>query len=353
MKPRFRQLGRVAALVLCAQAARAQIVRDLAVSPYVKDYKVDFAIPDAPAFKLLDVDESAILRPQTVRDISAAFDAFRGQSGSFVVPKQIGVEFSPALIVGSRYLKVSDYATQRFLYATRLSAATSRDTLNRGQLAAGIRFSMKDEQDLRAKGADGTDTAVTRMTKAMLTVYSAARNHSGPPPAPIVLNDDEKKLLEALSDSIKSYWADHYWNANSVEIAFAGRASAADSVGHDPKFDAFGAWGTYANGIGGWGQFLLGAKVGTARDSTGKFHPSNTLAARLYVGSNALKAFVELQNAIDSKTDAQWLGNGGVELKLASIGWITTSAGVASTPSGDKPHLISSFKFKTGIPGLP
>ena len=112
------QLWRAAALIVVAHTARAQIVRDLSVSPFVKDYKVDFAIPDAPAFKLLEVDESAILRPQTVRDVAAAFDAFRGQSGTFVVPKQIGVEFSPALIAGSRYLKVSDYATQRFLYAT-------------------------------------------------------------------------------------------------------------------------------------------------------------------------------------------------------------------------------------------
>jgi hypothetical protein len=351
MIPRLSQLRRAAALIIVAHAARAQVAA--LPGELVKNYKLDFAIPDAPAFKLLEVDESAILRPQTVRDISAAFDAFRGQNGSFVVPKQIGVEFSPALLIGNRYLKLSDYQTQRFLYATRLSAATSRDSLNRGQLATGIRFSMKDEQDLRARGAEGTDTLLTRLTKSMADVYSKARDHSGRPPAPIVTNSDEDKILEALRDTVKAYWTDHYWNANSLEIAFAGRASTTDSLGHDPKFDSFGAWGTYANGIGGWGQLLIGAKMGTARDSSGKFHASNTLALRLYLGSNVLKAFVEFQNAIDSKTEAQFLGNSGVELKLSSFGWVNASAGVASTPNGDKPHLISSFKFKTGIPGLP
>lgn len=342
----------LAALLVAAlsAAAGAQIVRATGLSPFVKDYRIDFAIPDAPAFKLLDVDQSAILRPQTPRDLALAFDGFRGANGTFVVPKQFGVEFSPGLFIGSGALTLGDYQARRALYATRFSAATNRDSLGRGQLAIGARFSIVDEQDIRARGGGGSDPEVTRLTAEVLDVYVGARKRVGPA-APIVLTDDEKGAVAALSDSIRHYWAEQYWNASSFEVALGGRTQTADSLGHDPKVDELAAWITYANGLRGWGQLLVGGKLGSARDSSGAFTASNALAVRLYIGSNALKAFAEAQQAISSKTDAQWLVNSGVELRVPSLGWIDASAGYAANPSGGKPRVISSFKFKTGVPG--
>ena len=337
-------------LALGPSIGHAQIVRDSGLSPFAKDYKVDFAIPDAPAFKLLQVDESAILRPQTVRDLTLAVDGFRGNNNAFVVPKQFGIEVSPGLLIGAAQLKLSDYNAKKFLYATRFSGATGRDSLNRGQIAAGVRFSLVDEEDMRSKGANGTDTAVTRLTERMRDIYVTARLRTRPP-APFVLTEDEKNALNALADSIKGYWADHYWNARSVEFAFAGRALTTDTLGHNPKMDEIAGWITYANGLRGWGQFLFGAKVGSARESTGSFHASNTLAARLYIGSNALKTFVEGQEASSSTTQAKWLVNSGVEIKIPGVGWINASAGYASAVNGGEPRVISSFKFKTGVPG--
>jgi hypothetical protein len=348
--PCVRSISLAMMLTVGVRAANAQIVKAEGLSPFVKDYQVDFAVPDAPAFKLLQVDESAILRPQNVRDLTLALAGFRGNNNAFVVPKQLGVEASPGLLIGAGHLKVTDYDAQRFLYAMRFSGAASRDSLNRGQLAAGVRFSLKDEQDLRKLGAAGSDTAVTRLTGRMRDIYVAARIRIGPPPAPLVLTADEQNAIKALSDSIKSYWADHYWNATSVEVAFAARARAIDSLGHDPKMDEVAGWFTYANGLQGWGQLLVGLKVGTARDSAGSFRPSNTLAARFYVGSNAVKGFIEGQQAVSSKTDAQWLFNSGVELRLPNIGWINASAGYSSAVGNAKPRLVSSFKFKAGVP---
>lgn len=339
------------ALALTAPSAAAQIVRATGVSPFVRDYRIDFAIPDAPAFKLLQTDESAILRPQTVRELSFALDGFRGRNNTFVVPKQFAVEFSPGLLIGGRLLRITDYALRKYLYSTRLSGATARDSLNRALLAAAVRLTLVDEQDLRRRGADGTDTAVTRLTARMLEVYQVARDRVGPRVA-IALNDADREHLAALSDSVKQYWADAYWNANSLELAFGGRARTADSLGRDPTMDEVSGWATYANGLRGWGQVLLGAKVGAVRDSVGDFHSSNTLAVRLYIGSNDLKAFVEGQQAVASKSDAQWLLNSGVEVRLPTVGWVNASAGYATPPSGGKGRIISSFKFKTGVPGL-
>ncbi|HEV7389295.1 MAG TPA: hypothetical protein VGN73_11850 [Gemmatimonadaceae bacterium] len=348
----LRRITAATSLALAAPIAQAQIVRESGLSPFVKDYKIDFAIPDAPAFKLLQVDESAILRPQTVRDLTLAVDGFRGDNNAFVVPKQFAVEVSPGLLIGTGQLKLNDYNAKKFLYATRFSGATGRDSLDRGELAFGVRFSLVDEEDMRSKGAGGTDTAVTGMTKRILDIYDVARDRSGRPPAPIKLNEDEKNAINALRDSVKEYWADHYWNATSVELALAGRALTADTLGHDPKMDEIAGWITYANGLRGWGQLLFGAKVGTARESTGSFHSSNTLAARLYIGSNALKTFVEGQQAFSSTTEPKWLVNSGVEVRLPGVGWINASAGYASPVNGGDPRVISSFKFKTGVPGM-
>lgn len=331
-------------------AADAQIVRAGGLSPFVKDYKIDFAIPDAPAFKLLDVDQSAILRPQTVRDLAVALDGFRGNGNAFVVPKQFGVELSPGLLIGSGRLQLTDYAARKYLYATRLSGATSRDTANRGQLAGGIRFSIVDEQDIRSKGGGGTDPVVTAFTESIRDVYAAARRRAGPPPAPIILTDGERDQVEAVSDSIKQYWAEKYWNASSLELALGTRVTSRDSLGHDPKVDEAAGWMTYANGLQGWGQLLVGARLGAARDTGGTFRAANTLAARLYVGSNALKAFVEGQQALVSNTTAQWLLNSGVEVQLPSVGWLDASAGYASPPSGGKGRVISSFRYKAALP---
>lgn len=333
-----------------AHVGNAQIATASGLSPFAKDYKVDFAIPDSPAFKLLQVEESAILRPQTVRDLSLAFQGFTGNSFAFVIPKQLGIEVSPGLLIDGSKLRLQDYQARRFLYATRLSGATGRDTLNRGQLSAGVRFSLVDEQDLRRRGAAGSDTLITRITGSMVKVYVAARERVGPT-ASLVLNSDEKTALKALSDSIKQYWSDTYWNAKSIEFALAARALAADSLGRNPKMDELAGWLTYADGVSDWGQLLLGAKFGSARDAAGAFNTSNTFAARFYVGSNALKGFVEGQQASGGSTGSQWLVNSGVELRIPSVGWINASAGYTSAPSGEKPRMISSFKFKAGVPG--
>ncbi len=349
-----RRFGVLAMLALSAPwgASGAQIVRAEGLSPFVKDYKVDFAIPDAPAFKLLDVDQSAILRPQTARDLVMALDGFRGSGNSFVVPRQLGVEFSPGLLVGGGQLTIASYDARKYLYSTRFSGATSRDSLNRGQMAAGVRFSFVDEQDIRSKGGGGSDTAVTRLTQRVLDVYVAARRRAGPPPAPIALDQAETALVKAVSDSIRQYWAERYWNANALEVAFGGRARSADSLGHDPRLDEAAFWLTYANGLQGWGQLLLGARLGSSRDSSGSFHAANAFSARMYVGSNALKAFVEGQQSLSTGSVAQWLANSGVELRVPNVGWIDASAGYASNPDGGRAKLISSFTFKAAVPGM-
>jgi hypothetical protein len=352
-------------LIVCAAAftpADAQVVATQAGtsnSPFTKDYKVDFAIPDAPAFKLLEVNQSAILRPQTVKALAVAVSGFRGQNNTFVVPREFAVEASPALLIGGRLLPVATYNQKKALYATRVSGATRRDSAGRSQLALGLRYSLVDEQDLRTDTAFVSDQQVTPLTRRMVDVYRAARRRIGPlddqgNPLPIVLNEEEQKQIDSLNTEIKRIFAARYWNAKSAEVAFGARASTLDSLARDPKFDELAAWATYAHPLAKMGQLLLGVKLGSARDTTNAWERSNAIAGRLYIGSNEAKLFGEAQQAISpGRVTADWLLNGGVEFRIPRVGWITASGGVESGRDGSRPRALTAFAFKSEIPGLP
>lgn len=328
-------------------------------SPFTKDYKVDFAIPDAPAFKLLEVNESAILRPQTVKALALALSDFRGDGGQFVVPKEFAMEASPALLIGGRYLKVATYNKSKWLYATRVSGATKRDTGGRSHLSMGLRYSLVDEQDLRTDTAFIKNEQVTPLTDQMLAVYRSARRRLGPlddqgKTIPIVLNHDEQQQIDSLNMEIKRIFAARNWNSRSTELAIAARTASADSIGTDPKFEELAAWGTYAHPLAKAAQLLIGVKLGTKRDTNSAWVRSNAIAGRLYIGSNEAKLFAEGQQGINSgQSTADWLFNGGVEFRIPNIGWVNASAGIESGTNGAKPRALTSFKFKAEVPGLP
>ena len=352
----------VAVTLMAAASLGAQVVPGPAGasnSPFTRDYKVDFAIPDAPAFKLLEVNESAILRPQTVKALALALSDFRGEGGQFVVPKEFAIEASPALLIGGRYLKVATYNQSKWLYATRVSGATKRDTAGRSHLSMGLRYSLVDEQDLRTDTAFIRNEQVTPLTDQMLAAYRSARRRLGPVddqgrPIPIVLNEAEQEQIDSLNREIKRIFAARNWNARSTELAIAARASSIDSMGTDPKFDELAAWGTYAHPLAKAAQLLVGVKLGTRRDTNAVWVRSNAIAGRVYIGSNEAKLFAEGQQALNAgQSTADWLFNSGVEFRIPNVGWVNASAGIESGANGAKPRALTSFKFKAEVPGLP
>lgn len=73
-------------------------------------YRVDVAVPEAPAFLLTGGDANALLRPSTVRDFSAAFGDFTDEDGRFMLPASFAVEIAPRLLFFGRNLTVQRYA---------------------------------------------------------------------------------------------------------------------------------------------------------------------------------------------------------------------------------------------------
>ena len=113
--------------------------------------RADFAVPEGPAFKLVAIDPSAIVRPSSVRELSFSVSDFTQEDGSFSLPTQLGFEAAPFLLVQGRDLTRSQYERRAWLYRTRVSIATklSEASLSPTALGVGIRASLIDDADVR------------------------------------------------------------------------------------------------------------------------------------------------------------------------------------------------------------
>ncbi|HWA56447.1 MAG TPA: hypothetical protein VG692_04285 [Gemmatimonadales bacterium] len=317
-------------------------------------YKVNFAIPDAPAFELLQVDQSTILRPQTARELGVAVASFVDDQGDITLPRAFAVEFSPGLLVAQQGLSAATASRARFLYHLRLSAAALRDSAGDGtaRVALGLRFTVADEADLRPDRAFPDSLRVTGITEKILAIYRAARLRVGPT-QPIELTKEEEQQIAGLNQEIRDRWAERYWNAGITDVALAARLAPADSAGGGTRFDAWSLWGTVARGIGRWGQFLIGVRAGLERDrGVSDYVTSGSIASRFYAGRNRLKGYAELQGTMVENAKADVLVNSGLEFALVDWLWADVSAGLES-PGGSSPsRLVTHVKLKTGVPGF-
>jgi len=313
-------------------------------------YRANFAVPDAPAFQLLEVDPTTILRPTTVKELAAAVSGFAGSGSSLAIPRAFAIEVAPALLIGGKSLSLKKYNDNPALYRLRVSAATSRpeDSSSPTQIALGLRVDLIDGADLRANPSYlDTATAIATQVNA---VYEGARERAGPPPAPIELTSEETDSIVRLQDPLRELWENKKWNARVLEVAAGFRAGTADPQGRDLRAAEFGGWVTFGTGFGSWGQLLLGGTTATVRDTlTGDFSAAAATAGRLYAGTNRYKFFVEVGGKWHVGPD-EWRLSGGGEAELIRGGWVSFSAGLASTSSST--DLRTNLAVKLGVAGL-
>ena len=115
------------------------------------EHRMNYSVPDAPAFKLLDTDPSNVLKPTSVRELAIGLSDFLRSDNSIVLPQSFAVEFSPGLLIGGKTLTLAGYRKHPALYRTRLSIATNRpeDAAAATTVAFGIRVTQIDQSDLR------------------------------------------------------------------------------------------------------------------------------------------------------------------------------------------------------------
>lgn len=312
-------------------------------------FRTDFAVPDAPALLLLDVEPSTILRPTTVRELAATVSDF-ASSGDFSLPRAFAVEFAPALLIGGKTLSLQKYRGNPALYRLRLSAATRRpeDSASPTEIALGVRVALIDEADLRMN-PEYLRQAVD-IAQRVNDIYVAARRRVGPPPTPIELTSVEEDSIVHLQAPLTELWENKKWNSRVLDVAAGMLAQGRDSLGRDLRSTQLAAWGTFGTGFGRWGQLLLGGKIASVRDLlTDDFSAKGDLASRFYVGTNRYKVFAEVGGTWQSGPD-EWLLNGGGEAKLIRGGWVSFSAGLATTSS--RTDLRTNLAVKLGVLGL-
>jgi hypothetical protein len=341
-------LAMAAAAPLALAAHSVTLVQDQqSPDSLAAKYRVEFAVPDAPAFTLLGTDQSQIVRPVSVREFAVAVSDFVGGGAGFTIPRAFAVEVSPGLLIGGKRLSLAAYQRNATLYRLRVSIATHSPASGGGptEIAFGIRVNLVDESDLRTNVAY-VDSA-TAIADSINQIYEAARERVGPPPTPIVLTEDELARVGRIEAGLKDAWARKKWNARMLEIAGGIRASAADSTGQDLHSQEGAGWATFATGFGRWGQLLVGCKFATSRDSLSSlFHTAGSLSMRFYVGTNRIKIFLETGGLWQQGNDS-WLLNSGGESLLFGKTWVSFAAGLDNA-GGGKTTLRTSLAIKLG-----
>ncbi len=358
-------------LIACKSYSQTQF-------PFSK-MKVNFAIPDLPAFKALGTDPSNILRPSTPEAFNAILPQFRN-SGSVVLPKSFALELSPSLLLDSRKsnMTLKDFENKRAINSLRISIGTTNDSTqkqpNATKLALGLRISLINKGDLKydrafhqAEGVILAKTAlnILKVQNDFLTKYQL---DNGLVLSPEILTDPKfiaarDKFVSDKRDSIfirnladlKTKYKKEHWNDCKLDIAAALVWRSADQNATNLDFNKFSLWTTGAIKCKDWGQWLIGANYSYAMNIYSDIEKKNidfnqfSLSSRLYVGSNNIKGFVEgqyMNNGLD-KSNNFFVTLGGETTIFDGI-WLHFYGGYQS---GDKiKQVISSLDFRFTIP---
>ena len=351
-----------------AQIVRAQNATHTAST--AKTIQGDYAVPDAPALKMLDVNESSLLRPSTVKALSAALSSASGDA-SFI-PKAFAVEFAPGLLIDGEHLSISEYnrsAWTKLWYRTRLSFAAKRGEgkTPRSNVAGAIRLGLQDNSDLRTDSAFAVailtiarwqaDSALAAETIKMslgISVLATATTDQQKQIDRLVGKEFSARAAPVIAAQKRAQEAAR-WNSDAFDVAVGTRMSSDDSTGNNTRFDGASLWLTKGWGLTANTQMLIGVRGAHEREltdtaQTPALRTIGDATVRVYFGSNAYKVLAEGQVTRGSSSSS-WLTNVGGELHLSDTIWINASAGWKATNLTDKGKFVSSFKFKFNPPG--
>jgi hypothetical protein len=398
-----RAFGIGLGLGVAASSSIAQTQTDASRQPgNAYQLSLQLAVPSSPAFKLVDVDASTILRPTSFHQLTTAASNFISENGGFSLPKELGVEVAPFFLAKGRTLTLDEYQRKQLLYRFRVSAAVkqSEGAGSPTNLALGLRFSPKDATDPRTSPT--LIRQLTEVTTAINRICVREAAAAGPPtrfdsPGVVSCADPrgrEKGLESALKaipvdsanraaerqellttlqafrvhkaqvegeiaqlDSqvatIKTTWENERWNKHGLDFAVAASGQTADSLGHDPRFAALAAWLFTAAPVRNWGQVVLGLNAQRMRDSlSAPMLWTGNVAAAFYVGGNRYKGFIEAQGSLKESAKGGALANAGAEIFILPGLWANGAAGWQLDPDDKKGRLVTRFSLRTKFPLL-
>lgn len=325
--------------------------------------RTKYAVPESPAFTILSVSPSNILKPVSVKELALGASNFLGENETISLPQSFGLEFSPGLVLYGKKLSLKEYQKTPWLYRLRISLATNRneDESSASELGVGIRLTLQDDSDLRTN--EKFISEATECTGAMLKVAEDIRIKlitQGIIPVTTTLQEVESRPeVTAAQDSIAAgfnkkwsidKWSEDNWNADISEIAFAIKTTSKDSLARNLTLSKLSFWYSSAYSLSDWGQFLFGAYGNYEKDlMLDKFIGSGSIGMRFYAGTNRMKIYLETQGTIIQNKNPEWLMSSGLELKIYENIWADFTAGLKTGNESNNGVLVTDFKLKYGI----
>jgi len=355
-----------------------QAVQDTSVAEGAPlgEYRVNFAIPNSPAFNILNVYPSNILRPSNTKEISVIASGFRN-SGNLIIPNSFALEIAPWLLLSSRK-SLSDYqksAWKRLLYNTSVSIASQRNDLEAASttasdLAAGLRVSIagkggdiKKETEFLAQYVFAPKEKLMAKRDSLLKVFIKEKNINKPfEDSDTVIKKEfeqflKEKYYQANEDKVNAdirqaigRYKIENWNHSSTDIAIAWRGFSEDSLLENTKSHNVYLWFTQAIRLQKWGQLLIGLNYQLQSLQSDTSFSNIIIPARLYAGTNRIKGFLELQYEYDGNLEeSAYLANFGSELNILDGLWAVINAGAEK--KGNRPvQFVSNFSIRFTLP---
>lgn len=355
-----------------------KIVLQKADSVVLGKAKLDFAIPDIPAFKALGVDPSNILRPSAVKDFSLMLNNF-GDNGFSTIPRDLAVEVAPALFLKPWYTlqQYRQNGALRFLTKSRISLGTNDDAATRvNTIATGFRATLFDKGDFRLDSAFQQEHIFARMGQLQDGLSTRLAEYIRRIGGPVVyaqldrarqaeIRDSIFRAVESdagfvldtvVKQSIETYKREH-WNASRMDFAYALMLRSPDTLVSNVRLNQHSFWATLALKPGArnsWGQLLLGVAQNLVREDD-RWLSSFTGSMRFYAGTNKFKGLLEVQyRSKDQKSlrgPATLFTQLGVEASFFNGMWIQFSTGIFNALEGDnKSALRSNLNLSLSFP---
>ncbi|HMQ78327.1 MAG TPA: hypothetical protein PKD94_02070 [Ignavibacteria bacterium] len=331
----------------------------------VKRFKLNFAVPDIPAFKMLGTSPSEILKPSTPESISLIAAQFINGT-NLVLPKSISVEIAPFLLF-NKGLTLQQYDNNSQLYSLRLSVGTLLDSNdNTTKLSIGTRISIIDKGDLkndrlfRDELYNLTSKIVSEKDKYQdeflkqnhLTIQLAISDSSTHKRMEDYVKSRIQSSYDDSLESIKSHYKSINWNKQKLDVAMAVLGQSSDSLVKRLQFKSLSFWVSYSHPISSWGQLILGGNFSHFKDSSN--YQEYSVGTRFYGGINRIKAFVEGQFSYSGQTkSSNALLNFGSELGVFDGIWVDLTAGIEWNNLNDDhtdAKFVSSFNMKFSLP---
>ena len=212
-----------------------------------------FDMPEVPAARALNIDNSDVARPASLRRVSASIGSLLDNNLSS--GNSLAVEVAPFLLSKPDQRTVDEYiGGNRMLESIRLSIGVANESTVEGTLnrtALGVRISLLDQRDFRYNQE---------------FVEGIRRIHSDyfPPPGSCPPGQGEcSPSRDGLNDELETKYEElaSGWRMDAAAVATLATAESTESDGSITDFEAVTAWLAADRGLGSGNSWGLATQL--------------------------------------------------------------------------------------------